>query len=122
MRLYSVTGTIGAGKTTTLRTVALQNPDVEIVLEPVDDWESALQRFYDDRAAYAYALQYTIFQSYVKITQQLRAAVPTDRVVFVERGPWDALEIFTEANKLTVLEKMETIMMRHMRAVLEIKA
>ena len=32
------------------------------------------------------------------------------------------VEIFTEANKLTVLEKMETIMMRHMRAVLEIKA
>jgi hypothetical protein len=63
--VISLDGNIGAGKSTLLEAVRSALPDVEVVVEPVAEWEtlktddgkSLLQHFYEDKQRWSYTFQ-----------------------------------------------------------------
>lgn len=70
--LLMIEGNIGAGKTTFLRLIQEQLPEVSIIFEPVDQWQTMengdnlLDLFYKDMPRWAYTFQTYAFISRIK--------------------------------------------------------
>lgn len=99
--VISLDGNIGAGKSTLLEAVALALPEVEVVVEPVAEWEtlktadgkSLLQHFYEDKKRWSYTFQncailtrLTAIQKAIRNTKKrviiTERSLLTDRFVF----------------------------------------
>lgn len=101
MRLITVEGNIGVGKTTFLKQIEYI-PDIKVIYEPVDDWlaykdnddVSIFEMFYNNKKRYAFTFQImalqTRFENLVRICEEKKN---DDNVVVVcERS------IFTDYN------------------------
>jgi deoxyadenosine/deoxycytidine kinase len=87
-----VDGNIGVGKSSVLSTIKNRYPNLCIVPEPVDEWASLLQCFYDDPSRYAKELQMTVLRHY----QNTRELTKHEPIVLWERSPVSARFMFTE--------------------------
>lgn len=106
MRVVSLCGNIGAGKSTVIdhlgRLCREAGLSATVLPEPVEEWcapivgssrRSMLGLFYEDMARNAMA-----FQMYVLLsrTNQIRRALvdaPPDALILIERGPWVDLQL-----------------------------
>jgi len=108
VRIFSLDGNIGVGKTTLLKQIAERFPQIIIVREPVDIWtdlknpdgSNLLELFYADKKRWAYTFQTAAFLSRLKLVKDALAtalavakpgqiilterSVLTDRYVFAE--------------------------------------
>lgn len=101
MLVFSVEGSIGAGKTTFLR--ELESKGYYVFTEPVDEWTSTmvdgvsmLETFYNDKKKYGFSFQMYVLQSRVKHLMNALSTVPDDAVVIIERCPMTDKNIFAE--------------------------
>jgi len=114
--VVSITGNIGCGKTTTLQnlpaTLHAFNEShkvlesIEVISEPVAEWESSLKRFYQEPSSDALLdLQYLIMGHYSKVSthiQDMQEKCAQDglkRLLVIERSPFDVLHVFLPANR-----------------------
>ncbi len=97
IKWYIVEGNIGSGKSTFCKKFLDNNSDMEVHLEPVDEWinmkddithKNLLQYFYDDQERWSYS-----FQSYAFITRINCVTKPT-----VKKGKLVERSIFTDRN------------------------
>lgn len=109
---FIIEGNIGSGKSTFVRKLA-KLKDTEVILEPVDVWQSItgddgknlLQHFYDDMERYSY-----LFQSMVFKTRLQSLDKPQEKQFrFSERSIWTDKYVFGRAcmkdEKMNTLEK-----------------
>ena len=104
--VISIDGNIGAGKSTLLEAVRTAMPEVEVVVEPVAEWEnlktadgkSLLAHFYDDSKRWGYT-----FQNCAILTRiiALKNAIKTTkkRVIVTERSVMTDRYVFAEMNR-----------------------
>jgi len=104
--VISLDGNIGAGKSTLLEAVRTAMPEVEVVVEPVGEWEnlktadgtSLLAHFYDDSKRWGYT-----FQNCAILTRiiALKNAIKTTkkRVIVTERSVMTDRYVFAEMNR-----------------------
>jgi deoxyadenosine/deoxycytidine kinase len=98
--IISVEGNIGAGKSTFLEKLKNEFPDAYFVPEPVDEWNTIvdkkgttiLERYYDDPKKYAFSFQMMAFITRIKLLK----AAPKDRLVITERSVFTDREIFAK--------------------------
>ena len=103
MVIISLDGNIGAGKSTLLEAIRKDMPEVEVVQEPVGEWErlrdskgrSLLQLFYEDKKRWSYTFQNCAILTRLNAIKQALAntakkvliterSVLTDRFVFAQ--------------------------------------
>jgi deoxycitidine kinase len=99
-RWYIIEGNIGCGKTTLIRQLK-ENPDLEVIEEPVDAWkaiqnengENILGLFYKNSKEYAYLFQTIVFK-----TRMMSIEHPQTKLVrFSERSIWTDKNIFSKS-------------------------
>jgi deoxyguanosine kinase len=98
--VFFVEGNIGSGKTSFLQQLEAHYPElVQVIYEPVAQWEQTLDRhgknildyFYGDMARYSYLFQSAVFLSRVRALEGLD---PSKRFVFIERSVDCDIRIF----------------------------
>lgn len=101
--VISLDGNIGAGKSTLLEAVRKALPEVEVVVEPVAEWEtlktedgkSLLQHFYEDKKRWSYTFQNcAILTRLTAIRKSIRET--TKRVIITERSLLTDRYVFAE--------------------------
>lgn len=100
MPIFSIEGSIGAGKSTFLR--ELENAGYKVLYEPVNDWSeknvdntSMLELYYSDKKKYGFAFQMYVLQSRVSYLLDIIKNNP-DEVIIIERCPMTDKKIFAE--------------------------
>jgi len=83
-----IDGIIGCGKSSVLE--ALRSPDVTIVPEPLDEWGSVLEAFYNNPKGNALLLQLTVLHHFHNRKKN------TSGVVLWERSPSASKNIFAD--------------------------
>jgi deoxyadenosine/deoxycytidine kinase len=105
MRIYSVDGNIGAGKTTFLEAVrASLGPTVHVVLEPVGEWMrlknaegvSLLELFYSDKKRWAYTFQNCAILTRLRAIRSAMMDLPDFAVILTERSVLTDRYVFAE--------------------------
>lgn len=79
MKRIVIDGNIGSGKTTQLKLFAKEG--ISVQCEPIQEWP--LEKFYNDKSRWAFLLQMTILQSFVK-----------NEASIWERSPESSKEVF----------------------------
>jgi len=104
--IITLDGNIGVGKSTLLKHVQEQLPEIEVVLEPVGVWEkmvsddgkSLLSHFYEDPKRWGYT-----FQNCAILTRILETRAAVDRtkkhVIITERSVLTDLHVFAKMNR-----------------------
>lgn len=87
MPVISIDGSIGAGKSTVLKRLAVEL-DIQTFLEPVEDWSRCLERFYEDPQRWGLCLNTKVLCSF--------ARVPRHGIVLCERSPLSCAKVFAE--------------------------
>lgn len=99
-RWYIIEGNIGCGKTTLIRQLK-ENPDLEVIEEPVEAWkaiqnengENVLGLFYKNSKEYAYLFQTIVFK-----TRMMSIEQPQSKLIrFSERSIWTDKNIFSKS-------------------------
>jgi len=91
--IISLDGNIGAGKSTLLEAIRRDMPEVEVVQEPVGEWEqlrdaqgrSLLQLFYEDKKRWSYTFQNCAILTRLNAIKQALANT-TKKVLITERS------------------------------------
>jgi deoxyadenosine/deoxycytidine kinase len=105
VKIYSVDGNIGAGKTTFLEAVrASLASTVHVVLEPVGEWMrlknaegvSLLELFYSDKKRWAYTFQNCAILTRLRAIQEAIKGLPDDAVILTERSVLTDRFVFAE--------------------------
>ena len=105
MKIYSVDGNIGAGKTTFLEAArAALGPMVHVVLEPVGEWMrlknaegvSLLELFYSDKKRWAYTFQNCAILTRLRAIQEAMRDLPDDAIILTERSVLTDRYVFAE--------------------------
>lgn len=116
-RVVSISGNIGAGKSTMLKHLTGlfdESHDIVFVPEPVDEWAYFLSKVYknespacSDAPSYAYRLQDKILSSFSEIAETYIRDAPRSkpRLYIVERSPQDSMHIFLEPNRVRFTEQ-----------------
>lgn len=97
LRIISIEGGIGVGKSTVVNALRAARPDLLYIDEPVDAWEEA--GLLD--AMYKGTIQPGTFQIAALSTRMaplLKAVREGHRTIVTERCPWSDFEVFTKAN------------------------
>ena len=93
VRIYSIEGNIGSGKSTLIRCLNKINKNIIFVLEPVDEWatisdkdgENILTKFYRDQTKYAFSFQMMAYISRLSKLKRIIAVNP-DSIIITERS------------------------------------
>jgi len=105
VKIYSVDGNIGAGKTTFLEAVkASLGPTAYVVLEPVGEWMrlknaegvSLLELFYSDKKRWAYTFQNCAILTRLRAIQEAMRDLPDDAIILTERSVLTDRFVFAE--------------------------
>ena len=88
MRIVSLEGNIGCGKTSVLAALA---QEYDTRPEPIEQWKPWLERFYTNPSEAALGLQLQVLASFHDIRVTLPATTP---VVLVERSPQTGKDVF----------------------------
>lgn len=94
IRIFSLDGNIGVGKSTLLKQIAQQFPEILIIQEPVDVWtalknsdgQNLLELFYKDKQRYAYTFQNAAILSRLKLLKDAVAAARPGQIILTERS------------------------------------
>ena len=103
-QIISIEGNIGSGKSTLLENLRLhfqQNPNIVILKEPIEEWESIkdkdginiLQKFYNDQEKYAFSFQILAFISRLSILKNTMKENPNATII-VERSFYTDKHVF----------------------------
>jgi deoxycitidine kinase/deoxyguanosine kinase len=104
--VISIDGNIGAGKSTLLEAVRVAMPEVEVVVEPVAEWEnlktadgkSLLAHFYDDSKRWGYTFQNcAILTRIIALKNAIKKT--KKRVIVTERSVMTDRYVFAEMNR-----------------------
>jgi deoxyadenosine/deoxycytidine kinase len=100
MPIFSIEGSIGAGKSTFLS--ELEKAGYKVLYEPVNDWseridgkDSMLELYYSDKKKYGFAFQMYVLQSRVSYLLEIIKNNPNE-VIIMERCPMTDKKIFAE--------------------------
>ena len=97
--IISIDGAIGAGKSTYLN---LLKPEYPVFLEPVEEWEEHLNKFYVDPSRWGCNFNLQVLCSFAKI-KDMNAPI-----ILCERSPLACRQVFVQmhydAGKMDVLE------------------
>jgi deoxyadenosine/deoxycytidine kinase len=93
----SVSGPIGAGKSTALALFKKLNPNFNVVLEDVVSWHDLLVRFYENPTKHAFELQNVVLDSMVQ--QVVRFQKQKKEVCITERCHLDSVHTFGQHQK-----------------------
>ena len=104
--VISLDGNIGAGKSTLLEAIRVAIPEVDVVVEPVGEWEklktkdgkSLLAHFYDDSQRWGYTFQNcAILTRIIALKEAIRNT--KKRVLITERSVMTDRYVFAEMNR-----------------------
>ena len=101
--IVTLDGNIGSGKSTLLAALAVQLPDVEVVVEPVAEWmilkngagKSLLELFYEDKRRWAYTFQNCAILTRLRTIKEAMASTKK-RVILTERSVLTDRYVFAE--------------------------
>jgi deoxyadenosine/deoxycytidine kinase len=101
-RIVTISGSIGAGKTSTLEklsSIFIEDPHIHIFPEPVDEWDF-LQLFYEQPKKYVPFFKMDIISSFHRMTKRVMDIFEEDMdaIIIIERG-WIEIQLFLEQNK-----------------------
>ena len=107
IRIFSLDGNIGVGKSTLLKQIAQQFPEILIVQEPVDVWtalknsdgQNLLELFYKDKQRYAYTFQNAAILSRLKLLKDAVASAKPGQIILTERSVLTDRCVFAEMLK-----------------------
>ena len=107
IRIFSLDGNIGVGKSTLLKEIAKQFPEILIIQEPVDVWtalknsdgQNLLELFYKDKHRYAYTFQNAAILSRLKLLKDAVAAARPGQIILTERSVLTDRCVFAEMLK-----------------------
>ena len=107
VRIFSLDGNIGVGKSTLLKQIAQQFPEILIVQEPVDVWtalknsdgQNLLELFYKDKHRYAYTFQNAAILSRLKMLKDAVATAKPGQIILTERSVLTDRCVFAEMLK-----------------------
>ena len=109
-KIYALEGNIGAGKTTILKIIGKHLKDVELVEEPVKEWQdlggmNLLDSFYSDPKRWGFSFEF--YSMLTKIQALLKAANSDKPIIIIERSILSN-KVFMDISKdLDKLDKME---------------
>ena len=88
-KIYALEGNIGAGKTTILKIISNHFKDIELVEEPVSQWQNLggsnlLDAFYTDPKRWGFSFEF--FSMLTKIRALLNAANSDKPIIIIERS------------------------------------
>lgn len=101
--LIFLEGNIGAGKTTLLSKLA-ENPEYEVVYEPVDEWmsmratptsDSIFELYYKDKQRYGFMFQMVALQTRISHIQKILSS-NTNKIIISERSYFTDHEVFAK--------------------------
>jgi deoxyadenosine/deoxycytidine kinase len=103
--IITLDGNIGVGKSTLLKLIGQMLPDVEIVLEPVNEWEklvsddgkSLLSHFYEDSVRWGYTFQNCAILTRILETRKVLSSTKK-KVIITERSVLTDLHVFAKMN------------------------
>lgn len=101
--IYSIEGNIGSGKSTLLKFVQMSDPSIEIVKEPVDEWQqigkhNLLHKYYEDTSRWSYTFQINAILT--RMGQLKKMIESTDqRILLSERSVMADQKIFAKLMK-----------------------
>ena len=89
VKIYSIEGNIGSGKSTLIRLLKKANKDIIFVLEPVDEWETIkdikgeniLTKFYNNQMKYAFSFQMMAYISRLSKLKRTIKAYPHATII-----------------------------------------
>jgi deoxyadenosine/deoxycytidine kinase len=101
--IVTLDGNIGSGKSTLLAALAVQLPDVEVVVEPVAEWmilkngagKSLLELFYEDKRRWSYTFQNCAILTRLRTIKEAMASTKK-RVILTERSVLTDRYVFAE--------------------------
>lgn len=107
IRIFSLDGNIGVGKSTLLKQIAKEFPEILIVQEPVDVWtalknsdgQNLLELFYKDKQRYAYTFQNAAILSRLKLLRDAVASARPGQIILTERSVLTDRCVFAEMLK-----------------------
>ena len=110
VKVYSLEGNIGSGKSTLIRELKKINKDFIFVFEPVDEWalitdnkgENILTKFYRDKKSYSFSFQMMAYISRLVelkkiITKNPQAIIITERSIMSDKNIF-AKMLYDEGN------------------------
>ena len=88
-KIYALEGNIGAGKTTILKIIGKHFKDVEIVEEPVKQWQNLggmnlLESFYTNPKRWGFSFEF--YSMFTKLRALLNAANTDKPIIIIERS------------------------------------
>ena len=113
-KIYALEGNIGAGKTTILKLIAKHFKDVELVEEPVKQWQNLggmnlLDSFYSDPKRWGFSFEF--YSMLTKIQALLKAANSDKPIIIIERSILSNKAFMDISKELGKLDKMEYLML-----------
>ena len=113
-KIYALEGNIGAGKTTILKLINKHFKDVELVEEPVKQWQNLggmnlLDSFYSDPQRWGFSFEF--YSMLTKIQALLKAAESDKPIIIIERSILSNKVFMDLSNELGKLDKMEYCML-----------
>lgn len=102
--IHSIEGNIGSGKSTFLNLIKAQLPQIEVIPEPVGEWQSVsnrfnlLEQYYREPSRWAFTFQINAVLSRMtglrKLLERMQAEEQQRRIYFSERSVVADREIF----------------------------
>ena len=113
-KIYALEGNIGAGKTTILKLMCKHFKDVELVEEPVNQWQNLggmnlLDSFYSNPKRWGFSFEF--YSMLTKIQSLLKAADSDKPIIIIERSILSNKVFMELSNELGKLDKMEYCML-----------
>ena len=101
MKIFSIEGNIGSGKSTLINNLKKNNINLIYLPEPVDLWNeikdsngvTIIEKYYQDQKRYAFPFQ---MMAYISRVSQIRQKFETDAIILTERCVFTDREIFAK--------------------------
>lgn len=96
--MYILEGNIGSGKTTFLRLITQQLPDIKTIFEPVNNWQdnsfgqSLLSNFYENPQRWAYTFE--LFTLLCRVQDHLKEQQDMTQIKIIERSIYSGYYCF----------------------------
>ena len=97
VKLFSIDGNIGAGKTTVIKKLKQEFKNIIIFVEPIEEWEPIIIAANENPKKYAFKAQNTILNHFEKIKEWIyNKRVKSPSIIIVERSALTSLLVFTK--------------------------
>ena len=97
VKLFSIDGNIGAGKTTVIRKLEQEFENIVIFVEPIEEWEPIIIAANNDPKKHAFKAQNTILNHFERIKEWIHdKTVKSPSIIIVERSALTSLLVFTK--------------------------